>query len=91
MSNATLTAEKRGNQVLTREQIQELAAETVRNEGILLARELQKGDNYDGGNLVALLEVFANKLDAAKSPEIVGVIDAKLGDGWTRKLAQNLR
>lgn len=77
--------------MLTTEQIQQLAAETVNKEGLLLAMELNRGDNYDGGNLVALLEVFANKLDAARSPGIVGVIDAKLGDGWTRRLAQSLR
>lgn len=74
--------------MLTREQIQKLAAETVNQEGRPLAMALQKGAMYDGGNLAALLEVFACKLDAVESPEIVGVIDARLGDGWTRRLAE---
>ena len=54
---------------------------------MLLVRELKKGDNFDGGNLVALLELFAEHLAAAGSDEIVGVIDARMGEGLTRALA----
>ncbi len=46
---------------LTREQIQELAIETVKTNALHLVAALRQGD-YDGINLMALLEVFASKL-----------------------------
>ena len=48
---------KRENSMLTRVQIREVACATLETHGMLLVRELKKGDNFDGGNLVALLEL----------------------------------
>lgn len=77
--------------MLTREQIRDAASETVRSHGMLLVHELKKGDNFDGGNLVALLEVFADRLAAAEPDGLVGVMDARMGVGWTRALAAALK
>lgn len=54
--------------ILNREQIRQAASETVRAHGMLLVHELKKGDNFGGGNLVALLEVFAERLLPPDSP-----------------------
>lgn len=41
-------------------------------------------------NLIVLMELFASKLDAVREDDIVKRIDAALGDGWARKLADAL-
>lgn len=69
-------------------QITEIAEQTLKEFGIPLILELSKGKNYDGGNLLALMEIFAEKLEAAKIPGVVDVMDGKMGIGWTRKLAE---
>jgi hypothetical protein len=53
---------------LTYEQIHKLAIDTVNDHGLGLVNELLKGDNFDGGNLVALLELFAARLQEAAKP-----------------------
>jgi hypothetical protein len=52
----------------TKDDIRKLAEATVREHGMLLVSELKKGDNFDGGNLCALLEVFGEKLLAGDVP-----------------------
>ena len=51
--------------MLTKEKIREAACETVREHGLPLVRELEKGKNFNGVNLVALLEVFGQRLTDA--------------------------
>lgn len=55
-----------------------------------LVNELNKGGLWSGTNLVALLEVFAERLYAAGDDNPVNIIDARMGAGWTRKLATEL-
>lgn len=76
--------------MLTKQQISDAASDTLKEHGIGLVNELRKGELYDGRNLVALMELFAQKLDAADSPDIVAVIDARMGGGWARGLAEAL-
>jgi len=46
--------------------------------------------DFGAGNLIALLEIYAAALDGAESPDIVGIIDKRMGAGWTRTLAEAL-
>ena len=48
--------------MLTKEQIRKTASEVIKEHGMSIVRELQKGDNYCGSNLAALLELFGNRL-----------------------------
>lgn len=77
--------------MLTKDEIRRLADETVRGEGSMMAMALVREGTWSGTNLGALLEVFANKIAAAESPDIVAVIDARLGAGWTGALAAALK
>lgn len=77
--------------VLTREQIRHAAGETIKEHGMLLVHELNKGDNFGAGNLVALLELFADRLAALGDDNPASVLDARLGLGWTRALALALK
>lgn len=82
--------------MLTKKQIQDIASETLMKHGVPICEALNRdnaardGYGFSGANLVALMEIFAEKLDAAKSQDIVAVIDARMGGGWTRSLAQAL-
>ena len=76
--------------MLTQDQISNVARDTLRDHGMHLVKELDKGEQWGGSNLVALLEVFADRLYAAGDENPIGVIDARLGAGWTRKLAEAL-
>ena len=78
--------------MLSKTQIQELARSTLREHGIGMVKELKRGKNYDGENMVALLEIFAEKMESAneKTYPIIEIIDNKMGLGWTRSLAEAL-
>ena len=77
--------------MLTKEQIRDLACDTLRDHGMHLVRELDKGEEWGGGNLVALMQIFAEHVAAAGPDNMAGVIDARMGDGWTRALATALK
>jgi hypothetical protein len=74
--------------MLTKEQIQKLASDTLKEHGLLLCDYLNKSGHYSAGQLVAILEIFAEKIESARSTEIVAVIDGAMGSGWTRSLAK---
>lgn len=42
-------------------------------------------------NLVALMEMYAERLDTVRGGESVEIIDARMGSGWTRRLADALK
>lgn len=64
--------------MLTKEQIREAACETVQAHGMLLVHELKKGDNFDGGNLVALLEIFGAQVADVAARSVEGPTVAKM-------------
>ena len=76
--------------MLTKDQISNVARDTLRECGMHLIEELDKGEQWGGSNLVALLEVFADRLCAAGDNNYVGTIDSCMGAGWTRRLAEEL-
>jgi hypothetical protein len=82
--------------MLTKKEIQELAAKTIQHEGILIAHALNAycdsmdGNSVSAANLVPLLEIFAERLEAAKAKDTTAIIDARMGIGWTRSLAEAL-
>ena len=47
---------------MTKEQIRQTAKDIIKEHGMNIVRELKKGDNYDGSNLAALLELFGERL-----------------------------
>lgn len=74
----------------TREQTVEIASRVLTEHAPMIVRELSKNENFGPGNLIALLQLFADALDAANYPDTVGVIDARMGHGWTLALATAL-
>lgn len=79
---------------MDKQQIKEIASQVLREHGIGIITQLKAGggrDGFDGANLMALMEIFASKLEAAKAPGIVDVIDGKMGIGWAQRLADGLR
>ena len=58
--------------MLIREQIRDVAIQTVHEHGMQLVRELKKHDNLDGGNLVALMEIFGAKVADAAARSVEG-------------------
>ncbi len=76
--------------MLTKEQIRKTAKDVITEHGMMIVHELQKGDNYDGSNLAALLELFGDRLSAIESNGIIDAIDGRMGAGWARELAEAL-
>lgn len=81
--------------MLTRTQIQDIAGEVLKEHGLMLLRQLEIGGKkmedcvYEAGNLVALMELFAERV-AGEQDEATKIIDARMGAGWTRRLAESL-
>ena len=77
-------------EILTKERIRAVALGVVeRAPHLSQALMRDDGTGYSGGNLVALLQVFAAELDKERD-DLVRIIDARMGDGWTRQLAESL-
>ena len=67
--------------MLTPEQIRDIASDTLRQHGMLLVGELEKGCEFDGGNLIALFEVFGKRLLTLADGETVAQKRTTVGIG----------
>lgn len=54
----------------TRNEIRAIAQETIRKHGMHVVSELNHRDNYSGANVVALMEIFAEKLKCESFDEV---------------------
>lgn len=77
--------------MLTRNRIVKVIESVLSNEGRAIVSALKDREDAAGpGNLVAVMEIFAERLEAEKQPSTVDVIDSRLGPGWCRRLAEAL-
>lgn len=81
--------------MLTRKEIQGIAGDVLKEHGLLLLKQMEiggkqmDGGGFGGGNLIALMEIFAERIGGERD-EAAKVIDAHMGIGWTRNLAESL-
>lgn len=81
--------------MLTRKEIQDVAGDVLKQHGLMLLRQLEIGGKkmedggYGAGTMIALMEIFAERI-AGEQDEAAKTIDARMGIGWTRRLAESL-
>lgn len=76
--------------MLTKESIRRITTEVLTQHGLALCDYLNKSETHHAGQLAAILAIFAEKIEA-ESSDVVAVIDARMGIGWTRELAEALQ
>jgi len=82
----------------TRERARHLAVDVLQESGHQILRVLREHEDATEGNsaagpanLIALMEIYAARLDTVREGEAVEIIDGRMGSGWTRRLADALK